>query len=121
EAVDHASAPAVRLAEQIAKTIEHWLSNGDRIEGRGRKLRPGDIMVLVRKRDRFIHALSRELKNRQIPVAGADRIMLSGHIAVQDLLAAARVALQPDDDLSLAALLKSPAFAIDEEGLYALA
>lgn len=121
QAVDHASAPAVRLAEQIARTIDHWLRTGNRIEGRGRKVRPGDIMVLVRKRDRFIHALSRELKNRQIPVAGADRILLTGHIAVQDLLAAARVALQPDDDLSLAALLKSPAFGLDENELFELA
>src|SRR5690606_35083604 len=121
EAVDHASAPAVRLAEQIAKTIDQWLRTGDRIEGRGRLVRPGDIMVLVRKRDRFIHPLSRQLKNRQIPVAGAGRILLTGHIAVQDLLAAARIALQPDDDLSLAALLKSPAFGVSEEALFELA
>jgi ATP-dependent helicase/nuclease subunit A len=67
-------------------------------------------MVLVRKRDRFIHALGRELKDRGIPVAGADRLMLTGHIAVQDMMAIARIVLQPDDDLSLAALLKSPIF-----------
>src|SRR5690606_20902593 len=93
----------------------------ERIGETGRLLTPGDVMVLVRKRDRFIHALSRELKERNIPVAGADRLLLTGHIAVQDLLAIARVALQPDDDLSLAALLKSPAFGFDEEELYALA
>ena len=121
EAVDHASAPAVRLARQIASTVAHWLATGERIGETGRLLTPGDVMVLVRKRDRFIHALSRELKERNIPVAGADRLLLTGHIAVQDLLAIARVALQPDDDLSLAALLKSPAFGFDEEELYALA
>lgn len=120
-AVDHASAPAVRLAQQIAATIGNWVGSGERIEGRGRLLTPGDVMVLVRKRDRFIHALSRELKNRNIPVAGADRLLLTSHIAVQDLMAIARVALQPEDDLSLAALLKSPAFGFDEDSLFQLA
>lgn len=121
QAIDHASAPAVRLAQQIASTIAHWLSSGDVIAGRGRLLAPGDVMVLVRKRDRFIHALGRELKNLRIPVAGADRLMLTGHIAVQDLMAAGRVALQPEDDLSLAALLKGPAFGFDEDLLFELA
>jgi ATP-dependent helicase/nuclease subunit A len=121
QAIDHASAPAMRLAAQIAATIRHWLASGERIGERQRLLAAGDIMVLVRKRDRFIHALSRELKNLGIPVAGADRLLLTGHIAVQDLLAIARISLQPDDDLSLAALLKSPAFAFSEDELLALA
>ena len=51
------------------------------------------MLVLVRKRDRFIHALSRSLKNRDIAVAGADRLSLPGHIAVKDLMALGRVAL----------------------------
>ncbi len=121
EAIDHASAPAVRLAGQIAATVRHWLAGGERIGEKRRLLGPGDVMVLVRKRDRFIHALTRELKNLGIPVAGADRLLLNGHIAVQDLLAIARICLQPDDDLSLAALLKSPAFGFDENELFALA
>ncbi len=121
QAIDHASAPAMRLAAQIAATIRHWLASGERIGEKQRLLAPGDVMVLVRKRDRFIHALSRELKNLGIPVAGADRLLLTGHIAVQDLLAIARVSLQPDDDLSLAALLKSPAFDFSEDELLALA
>ena len=121
QSIDHASAPAVRLACQIAATIRNWLATGERIGEKRRLLNPGDVMVLVRKRDRFIHALSRELKNLGVPVAGADRLLLTDHIAVQDLLAAARVALQPDDDLSLAALLKSPAFGFDEDELFSLA
>ena len=121
QAIDHASAPAVRLARYIARTIEHWLESREPIQGKGRAIKPGDVLVLVRKRDRFIHALGRELKDRSIPVAGADRLLLTGHIAVQDLLAVARFALQPDDDLSLAALLKSPVFGLDEEMLFSLA
>jgi len=121
EAIDHASAPAARLAGQIAATIAGWRVRGEMLPGRGKRLGPGDVMVLVRKRDSFVHALTRELKNLDIPVAGADRLLLTGHIAVQDLLAAARIVLQPDDDLSLAALLKSPVFGLDEDRLFELA
>jgi ATP-dependent helicase/nuclease subunit A len=121
QAVDHASAPAARLAEVIAGRIETWLRNGEVLEGKGRRLRPGDIMVLVRKRDRFVHALSRSLKNRQISVAGADRLRLTAHIAIKDLMALGRFLLQPHDDLSLAAILKSPLFGLDEDALFRLA
>ena len=119
--VNHASAPAVRLAEHIADTIRQWLASGETIEGKGRRLTAGDVVVLVRKRDRFVHALSRALKNRQIPVAGADRLSLPGHIAVKDLAALGRFLIQPQDDLSLAAVLRSPIFDVAEERLYDLA
>ncbi|HWK63925.1 MAG TPA: double-strand break repair helicase AddA [Rhizobiaceae bacterium] len=118
--VDHASAPAVKVAENVARTIEGWLRRGEIIEGTGRRLRPGDVMVLVRKRDRFVHALSRSLKSRNIPVAGADRLSLPGHIAVKDLIALGRFVLQPQDDLSLAALLRSPVFGLSEDALFRL-
>src|SRR5690606_32760845 len=120
EAIDHASAPAAQLADTIAATIAGWLAKGELLEGRGRPVAPGDIMVLVRKRDSFVHALSRSLKNRGVPVAGADRLLLTDHIAIKDLLAIARFALQPQDDLSLAALLRSPIFSLPEETLFAL-
>jgi ATP-dependent helicase/nuclease subunit A len=118
--VDHASAPAVKVAENVARTIQGWLQRGEIIEGTGKRLRPGDVMVLVRKRDRFVHALSRSLKSRNIPVAGADRLSLPGHIAVKDLIAIGRFVLQPHDDLSLAALLRSPIFGLSEEALFRL-
>jgi ATP-dependent helicase/nuclease subunit A len=121
--VDHASAPSVRLAETIADTIHRWLRDGEMLEGRGREVGPGDILVLVRKRGSFVHALTRALKDskRAIPVAGADRLALTGHIAVKDLLAIARFVQQPQDDLSLAALLRSPIFGLTDEELFDLA
>ncbi len=126
EPIDHASAPAVQLADQIALTIRQWIDAGECLEGKmvdgaPRRLTPGDVLVLVRKRDRFVHALSRALKNRGVNVAGADRLSLPGHIAVKDLIALGRVALQPHDDLSMAALLRSPVFAMSEEKLFDLA
>ena len=119
--VDHARAPAVRVADNIARTIDGWIKSGEVIEGTGKRLAAGDVLVLVRKRDRFVHALSRSLKSLGIPVAGADRLSLPGHIAVKDLVALGRFLLQPEDDLSLAAVLKSPIFGESEERLFDLA
>ncbi len=119
--VDSLPAPPVRLAEQIARTIDLWLKNGEILDGQGRRLEARDIMVLVRKRDQFMPALSRELKKRHVPVAGADRLRLTDHIAVKDLMALGRFMLLSSDDLSLAAVLKSPLFKLGDDQLFALA
>ncbi|MGC4023697.1 MAG: double-strand break repair helicase AddA [Mesorhizobium sp.] len=121
ESIDHAKAPAVQLATQVANTIDKWIKGREIIEGQGRRLTPGDVLVLVRKRDSFVHALSRNLKDLNIAVAGADRLKLVSHIAVQDMLALGRFLLQPHDDLSLAGILKSPIFGFDEKRLFDIA
>ncbi len=122
--VDQASAPAVRLAGVIARTIADWIARGEVIEEENpRPVRPGDVLVLVRKRDAFVHALTRALKqpDTNVPVAGADRLLLTDHIAVKDLIALARFSQQPQDDLSLAALLRSPIFGWTDEQLFSIA
>lgn len=87
-----------------------------------RSIEAGDILILVRKRGAFVNALTRALKRRSnIPVAGADRLRLTGHIAVQDLLALGRFVLFTADDLSLAALLKSPLFNLSEDDVFEVA
>ncbi len=111
KAVDHLAAPAAILAKNIAGEIERLVGK-EHNPARGTLVRAGDILVLVRKRDQFMHALSRELKDLNVPVAGADRLTLTSHIAILDLMALARITLQPDDDLSLAALLRSPVFGL---------
>jgi ATP-dependent helicase/nuclease subunit A len=113
--------PHTRLAEAIAATIRGWLDRGELLQARGRPIRPGDVMVLVRRRNQFVGELLRALKARRIPVAGADRLILAEHLAVQDLIALGRFLLFPEDDLTLAAVLKCPLFAIDEETLFDLA
>lgn len=113
--------PAVKCAEYISAHIADWLQNNEILEGKNRPVRAGDIMILVRKRGVFVHALTRSLKNRNIAVAGADRLRLTDHIAIQDLAALGDFVLQPRDDLSLASILKSPLFNISEETLQFLA
>ncbi|SIR28936.1 DNA helicase/exodeoxyribonuclease V, subunit A [Rhizobium sp. RU35A] len=116
-------APSAILAARIAHRIGELVDRETVIEkGKERLIRPGDILVLVRKRDAFVNALTRALKRRgDIPVAGADRLRLASHIAVQDLMALSRFLLQPQDDLSLAAVLKSPLFDLDEDDLFRIA
>lgn len=117
------SAPAAILARRIAHTIGNLIGRGTIIEkGKEHFIEAGDILVLVRKRDAFVNALTRALKRRgNIPVAGADRLVLTSHIAVQDLLALGRFLLLQEDDLSLAALLKSPLFDLGEDDIFAVA
>ena len=113
--------PPVQLSRMIARTIRHWIEAKEPLEGRGRAIQAGDILVLVRKRGAFVTAVNRALKEEGLPVAGADRLALLDHIAVMDLLALGEVMLLPEDDLSLASILKSPLFGLSEDRLFDLA
>ncbi|WP_372708205.1 double-strand break repair helicase AddA [Brevundimonas sp.] len=114
-----------RMAADLARDIRRQVEAGVAVQDRKtREPRPcgyGDFMVLVRRRDATFEEIIRALKSAGVPVAGADRLRLSSHIVFDDLIAAARFALYPDDDLSLAGVLRSPFCDIDEEGLFELA
>jgi ATP-dependent helicase/nuclease subunit A len=113
--------PAVRLAERIATTIRGWLDRGEFLDSEARAVRAGDIIVLVRKRGTFAGAMVAALKRRGIPVAGADRMTLTEQIAVADLMALGDFLTLPEDDLALAAVLKSPMFGLDDDALLRIA
>ena len=66
-------------------------------------------------------AVIQALKHAGIPVAGADRLKLTEHIAVIDLMHLADALLLPRDDLALAVALKSPLFGLDDDDLLVLA
>jgi ATP-dependent helicase/nuclease subunit A len=113
--------PRIRLARLLAAEIARWLRDGERLPGGGRPVRAGDVMVLVRRRDLLARELIRALKAAEVPVAGADRLRIAEELAVKDLLALARFALTPGDDLTLAALLRSPLCGLDLPTLEGLA
>jgi ATP-dependent helicase/nuclease subunit A len=113
--------PETDLADKIARTVRGWLDRGEPLAPGGRPIAAGDVMILVRRRTRFVAPMVRALKKLGVPVAGIDRLALTEPLAVRDLMALGRFLLLPDDDLTLAALLKSPLIAIDEQGLYDLA
>ncbi|MBO9710891.1 MAG: double-strand break repair helicase AddA [Caulobacter sp.] len=114
-----------RLAEKIAAEIQALVRRGDAVfDKETRQWRAahwGDVLVLVRRRKALFEEVLRALKRRGVPVAGADRLSLSTHIVFDDLLALGRFCLFPGDDLTLAALLKSPLCGLADEDLYALA
>ena len=114
-----------RMARDIAREIRRQVMAGAAVQDkRTRQPRPagyGDFLILVRRRDATFEEIIRALKAEGVPVAGADRLKLSSHIVLDDLLSVARFALFPDDDLSLAEVLRGPLCDVDEEGLYELA
>lgn len=101
-----------RNATRIAQAVRGWLDHdgptGMTLESKGRPLRPEDVMILVKRRGDLAQLLVARLYAEGVLVAGVDRLRLDAPLAVQDLLAAIRFVLQPEDDLSLASLLVSP-------------
>ena len=112
---DAAAQSATRLAEMLASSI------GTRRLPSGRVMRAGDVMILLRRRDRYYRLVLAALQQAGVRVAGADRMKLEDQIEIRDLLALGDVMLLPEDDLQLAALLKSPLFDLDEQTLFSLA
>ncbi|WP_150291324.1 double-strand break repair helicase AddA [Sphingobium estronivorans] len=96
------------LAQNIARQIKQWIDDGLMLESRGRPVTAGDIMILVRRRSELARLIVARLYEERVAVAGIDRLRLNAPLAVRDLLAALRFAVQPEDDLNLAALLVSP-------------
>ena len=104
-----------QLAQALAREIRRQVEGGASVWTTDAGKRPihrparyGDFLVLVRRRDATFEEVIRALKIEGVPVAGADRLKLKAHIVFDDLMALARFALFPDDDLSLAEILRSP-------------
>ncbi len=112
--------PVTVLARKIGDKIKEMLVHQEKLISANRPIEPKDIMILVSKRTQIVPEIVRALKERDIPVAGIDRLDLSGHIAIQDLLTVAEFVLLPEDDLNLAALLKSPLIRLTEDDLMKL-
>ncbi len=97
------------LADKIALQVRRWMVDGfPLVKGTARRAGPGDVMVLVRKRRELAALIVARLHAHGVPVAGVDRLRLGAPLAVQDLMAGLRFAVQPLDDLTLASLLVSP-------------
>jgi len=110
--------PQTRLAQLIASRISTMIINNEMLESKGRPIEAGDIMVLVRRRNKFVIDLVKALKELNVDVTGVDRMTLNQQLAIMDLIALGRFLLLPSDDLNLANALKSPLFGISEEKLY---
>jgi ATP-dependent helicase/nuclease subunit A len=106
-----------RLAYRIAQYVRRLLDEKPVLATTGKPARAGDIMILLRRRTDLASSIVAQLHSVNVPVAGIDRMKIREPIAVQDLLSVIKFALQPDDDLNLAALLVSPLFGWSQEKL----
>ena len=95
---------------EIADKVKEILSGGD--------FAPHDIMILVQNRAPMAPLMVQELKSRNIPVAGSDRIILPNFPAVRDMLNLVRFCLDNTDDYSLCCVLKSPIFRLTERDIF---
>jgi ATP-dependent helicase/nuclease subunit A len=118
-----ATSPEVKLARRIQTEIKTLVGSGVMTGSKNdrRPLRYGDMLVLVRRRGNAFDAVIQALKHAGIPVAGADRLKLTEHIAIIDLMNLADALLLPQDDLALAVALKSPLFALTDDDLFKIA
>jgi ATP-dependent helicase/nuclease subunit A len=107
------TSPRVKLARRIARHVRGLIERG--------AAKSGDVLVLVRQRGPLFEAVIRALKHEGVAVAGADRLILTEHIAVMDLMAFADALLLPQDDLALATVLRSPLFGFSDEELFTIA
>ncbi len=121
---------AVILANRVAEEIARMISEKETIPT-GRPddtgvysqapVQPGDILILVQRRSSLFHEIIRACKTRGLPIAGADRLRVGGELAVKDLAALLRFLDTPEDNLSLATVLRSPLFGWSEQRLFDLA
>ncbi len=116
---------ASRLGRKVAETIKGMIDRGAQIPVKGgaasRAVHAGDFLILVRRRSEIFSAIIQACKAAGLPIAGADRLKLGAELAVRDLAALLAFLATPEDDLSLAACLRSPLFGWSEQQLYALA
>ncbi|MDZ4312252.1 MAG: double-strand break repair helicase AddA [Cypionkella sp.] len=112
-----------RLAEKIANHIKTLIAAGTQIptDDGPRSLHAGDVLILVQRRSALFSEIIRACKKANLPIAGADRLKLGAELAVKDLAALLSFLSTPEDDLSLAALLRSPLCGWTEAELYTLA
>lgn len=119
---------AARLAEKIAHEIKVMIDAQVQIPvdmkeaaAGCRPVHAGDFLILVQRRSALFSEIIRACKKLLLPIAGADRLKLGAELAVKDLAALLAFLATPEDDLSLAALLRSPLCGWTEAQLYDLA
>lgn len=114
---------SARLAGQIADEIAAMIAAGTCIPTKDgpRPVHAGDFLILVQRRSDLFAEVIRACKARGLPIAGADRLRLGAELAVKDIAALLAFLATPEDDLSLAAVLRSPLCGWTEAELYDLA
>ncbi|MFL6650713.1 MAG: UvrD-helicase domain-containing protein [Sulfurifustaceae bacterium] len=104
------------VAQKILSLLGRPIRDGDRV----RPLRYGDIMILVRRRT-YAGMYEAALRAAGIPYAGAGRGNFLDCLEVRDIIDLLRLLIAPFENVALAAVLRSPIFAVTDDDLLALA
>ncbi len=122
-ATDHIVLMAQRTAAQIKYIIANEtlpVEDGNSGNFNRRPVTEGDFLILVQRRSELFAEIIRACKAADLKIAGADRLRVGAELAVKDLAALLRFLALPEDDLSLAATLRSPLFGWSEQQLFTL-
>lgn len=123
-ATDHTVLMAQRVAEKIRYMIAHETvpeeigNTGNYVR---RPITEGDFLILVQRRSDLFAEIIRACKAANLKIAGADRLRVGAELAVKDLAAVLSFLALPEDDLSLAAALRSPLLDWSEQDIFTLA
>ncbi|MFN7055259.1 double-strand break repair helicase AddA [Hyphomonas sp.] len=115
------TSPKAELAGRIARQIGKMIAAGEQVweDGVRRAMRPEDVLILVGKRQGgLFESIISALKGEGLPVAGADRLILSDFIGVQDCLNLLRFAALDMRDLTLAEILRGPFCGLVDDDRY---
>jgi ATP-dependent helicase/nuclease subunit A len=117
----------VVMAQLVASKIKYMIAHetipeeiGDTGAFIRRPIVDGDFLILVQRRSDLFAEIIRACKAAGLKIAGADRLRVGAELAVKDLAAVLRFLALPEDDLSLAAALRSPLFGWTEQDLFTL-
>jgi len=108
---------AVQFAELLQAIVSDWSVNE---EGKERRARYGDIMVLVRSRT-HLAVYEAGLRARHIPFLSSRRGGLLDTLEAEDVQALLMFLITPFADLALAQVLRTPIFACSDADLLRLA
>ncbi|MFN3312239.1 MAG: double-strand break repair helicase AddA [Hyphomonas sp.] len=115
------TSPKARLASDVAKAVKRMVSSGETFweNGKRRAMRYEDVLILVSKRQGgLFESIISALKGEGVPVAGADRLILTDFIGVQDCLNLMRFAALDLRDLMLAEILRGPFCGLVDDDRY---
>ncbi|MDO8294240.1 MAG: UvrD-helicase domain-containing protein, partial [Gallionella sp.] len=108
---------AVQFAELLKTIVSDWSVNE---EGKQRRARYGDIMVLVRSRT-HLAVYEAALRARHIPFISSRRGGLLDTLEAEDVQALLTFLITPFADIKLAQVLRTPIFACGDEDLMLIA
>lgn len=114
------TAEATLISEEIAQILNNNVEIFDSAAGKMRPAEPRDIVVLSRNW-KPLNLIARKIRETGISAVTPGGEGLLETREAKDALSVLEFAIDPTNDIALAALLRSPMFCIDDRKLYAFA